>query len=235
MWLRISLLTVGVLLSSTLAASALPLNIDFGDHGGIPADSYGAASGQAGAWNEIASLGLNTGLLDLSGAATGATLNLSAYTITGWGGGVPANDTERMIKDNFYSATGTHWSFEVTGLTDGLYDIYVYAPDNTYVTSRNFLVNGVAVAELPGHPFSGPLVEGTNYVHLADVAISAGGLLVQSSTTGGYGGLSAIQIVSTRVPEPSTLALVACALLGFALCRRQGNTRSRFRYIAAQT
>lgn len=84
-------------------AFALLINIDFDQSiaDRRPSDEFGAASGQAGAWNQIR-LGSTNNLLDIYGNATAADITVSAFTDAGQAF-FPTNNTQRLLNDNFLS------------------------------------------------------------------------------------------------------------------------------------
>jgi len=178
---------------------AQDFNIDIGSptpHG-TPSIGYGAAAAQAGFWNQIGGVGPTT-LTDISSTATAATISLSYYSMASWSTGTPP-DADKLLADNLY-ATGS-WTATVAGLTNGNYDIYLYAPCHSSMSTGTMSVNGTSVASLPGDSSSPyDLILGTTYATL-QVTVSAGSLSL--SGTGGdsdWVGLAGIQIVG----EPPT-------------------------------
>jgi hypothetical protein len=176
------------------AEGSAGLNVDFGTDYGIPAASYGAASGQAGDWN-LVGLGV-TALVDLGGGASGVSLSLASTTDGGDNGVVPTNDDETLLHDNFFSSSGSGWSVSLSGLGDGYYRVYLYAPANFAVSSGAMSVGGVPVASIPGN--SSTLVEGSSWVSV-DVAV-AGGALAISGSSAGASGLAGLQLVPIVPP-----------------------------------
>jgi len=170
------------------AAWSQGLNLDFGTSYGVPASAYGAAAGQAGNWNQVG-LGVS-GLLDLSGVASSASVNLVAFTAGGNTGAVPVNDDELLLADNFFTGSGGTWSVTLSGLSAGDYLVYLYAPSNAAVPSGAMTVGGTAVASIPGDPGSA-LVEGTSWVKTR-VCLSGGTLAISGSAN--LSGLAGLQL-----------------------------------------
>ena len=165
------------------------LNIDFGTGYGIPDARYGAASSQAGAWNQ-AGLGV-TSFLDPAGAALGLSVTVDAASdyIPAFGA---QTDDELLLVDGFYSVNGDPWSVDVAGLSPGLYDVYLYAPSDPGAPTGSMLVGGVPVASVPGDPGSS-LIEGTSWTHV-QVAVTGNSLGITGSG-GAFAGLAALQLV----------------------------------------
>jgi len=201
-------------------ASAQQFNIDFGSHfTGLPS-TYGAAAGQTGSWNDVISLGLTSGLVDLSGSPTDVDVTITSNNPAGNVNNQNSND-QILLTDFFFSTDGNAWSVEFANLDAGLYDVYVYAPRNTIVSTGDFTVNGVSVSDLPG---AETMIEDISYTVVSGVIVSgAETLSLLSTSTVGNRGLSGIQLVSV-VPEPSSLALFsagALGLLGYGRQRRK--------------
>jgi hypothetical protein len=227
-----SLYLIAVLLAGSFAgwntASAEALNLDFGSGsfsvGGIrvPSNTFGAASGQTGAWNAISAFSTPSGVVDVSGSSTSVAINIAAVTMGGYmtTTGFPLDPTA-LVEDNFY---GYSWTVSITGLHNGLYDVYLYEPNHPDVGTGAGTVNGVAFGNINGN-FSGTFLLGSNYHRLSGVLVS-GGQLLASVTSGAvpvYGGLAGMQLVPAPVPEPETYAmmLAGLGLLGFASRRRK--------------
>jgi hypothetical protein len=209
---RIGCLTMALTLVSALAADATPINFDFGSADAAPSSGFGAASGQAGIWNRIVDFATAAGIVDLGGDPTGVTVLISAEEMSGVSG-PPGDDGKLLMGDNFFSSSQP-WTLTITGLTDGLYDVYLYEPVHDSVGTGAGTVNGVSFSDINGG-YSGTFSEGSNFHHLAGVSIS-GGQLFATGSNASFSGLSGLQLVaaSAPVPEPATLSLLVLGLAG---------------------
>ena len=175
------------------ARGAGGFNVDFVGFGGAPSAGYGAASGQAGSWNLADRAAGFTPLVDLSGGATSATVNVSNIQYATSNGLVPTNDTERLLNDSFLEAY-SDWRVNFQGLTDGAYYVYLYAPSATYLPTGVMSVGGSVVSALPGDPCS-TLIEGMSWVKIP-VTVSGGTLAISGTPyTTAVAGLAGIQLV----------------------------------------
>jgi hypothetical protein len=197
------------------------LNVDFGRYHGPPADSYGAASGQTGTWNE-AGAGVSP-LVDTSGALAGVNLALTTESDAGNTGVSVTDDDERLLFDHFFSSVGATWTVDVSGLESGSYRVYLYAPSHNAVSTGEMTVNGTAVASLPGD-IGASLIEGVSYASV--LAQLTDGTLAISGIVDVHGGLAGLQVVP--VPEPGGAVLLATGVgVLRLLARRRSRTRSR--------
>ena len=175
------------------ARGAQGFNLDFGTVFGTPATSYGGATTQAGTWNQIG-LGVSQ-LDDLSGVASGVSVDLVAGNDNGNSLLVLSNDDELLLNDYFFSVND-QWSVSVSGLTPGNYRVALYAPSNFLVWTGDVLVAGVLVPSIPGST-SGTLIEGMSWVRV-EVTVTQAPLSLSSS--GSFiAGLAGLQIVPVPV------------------------------------
>jgi len=213
-----SIMVFGLMTCFTQVSFASPLNIDFGrEYTGLPS-SYGAASSQIGHWNDIVgNSGLSKNLLNTAGVATGIDLTLS-NTSDGGIGGATDNDST-LLYDNFYSSSPFlgPWSVSLSGIKQGMYDIYYYAPAHSSISTGVFSINGTNVSNLTG---SLSLTQGISWDVLSGVTIDNSGILIiQSESNTSLLGLSGLQIVP--VPVPAAIWLLGSGLVGLIGMRKK--------------
>jgi MYXO-CTERM domain-containing protein len=180
-------------------------------------------------WNSATpGSGTLTGLVDDSGAATGAS-------VTWWGktdytGITDAAGNNRMMRGYLTSFTDRSAWVEVSGLTSvfpsGAYDVIVYFDGangaNAWETSYRIGAVALTGRDLPNTTFSGTFSADTglggNYVRFGGVTGDHFRLDVVALAGGGTP-INGIQIVHS--PEPGSLGLAALGL-ALALARRRG-------------
>ena len=147
-------------------ANAVSINIDFLSirNIGVPPDTYGAAANQSGRWNQINEDATSpTALQDLGGGSTFVQIELSGGLSDGSGTSALSADDRALLADNFLAA-GSSWTVAITGLTNGAYNVYVYAPTNGLVSTSAFSINGAVQVELSGSETNTTITEGTDYL-----------------------------------------------------------------------
>jgi hypothetical protein len=204
--------------------SASLLNIDFGNATGSPPSSFEAASEQSGSWNTIISLGTTTGLIDLDGNSTSVSITVSAGAING-SASIGSDNMNKLMGDNFYKAANNAWTVTLNNLNNGIYDVYLYDPYASNVSTGAGSVNGITFTDINGNRNGGVFAEGVNYHLLSGVAVTDGTLVATgtSSVSGDYGGLSGLQITPSAVPIPGAAWLLGGGLVCLVGIRRKFN------------
>ncbi len=179
--------------SSTSAPNPMMFNLDFAVFlKGLP-DTYGAASGQTGKWDDVP-LGTTTALINTHGTATSVSIVLA-------GGadqfGMPTTDDGILLRDSVVNNNSNPpfdpFSATLTGLQDGQYTVYYYYHSPTF----GLKINGTAVTKLTGGSPDSLGAQGTNWSIATGVTVTGGTLTIVNDYTD-YDGLSGIQL--WRVP-----------------------------------
>ena len=196
--------------------AAQSFNVDFGDGRGTPTSTYGAAAGQVGAWTTIAVTGSAVALKNLDGTASSGQLTLSAQ-YPGGTATTRTGDQAALLDDNFFSDRPASWSVVVTGLANGRYSLYYYAPANSLVDTGAFTANGVAAANLTGS--AAGFTQGVDWQVIPGVVVSNGTLTLSENSYPDLAGLAGFQLVGA-VPEPSTWAWLSVGVVVTGLVTR---------------
>jgi hypothetical protein len=169
----------------------LRLNIDFGAARPDVPSSYAGAANQSGTWNKISSNSTNN-LVDINNVSTSISLEVTAEQLGGSSPGGP-----NLTKDNFFSSNGTTWKVEITGISNGIYDIYYYAPTHSSVSTGSFYINSALQNSISGSG-NNELSQGTDWGMLSGVTVSNSTLTLESYSTSSYRGLAGLQIQPTQ-------------------------------------
>ena len=177
--------------NSTGFTTALRLNIDFGATMPDVPSGYAGAANQSGTWNKISSNSTNN-LVDINNVSTSISLEVTAQHLTG-----QTRSGANLTTDNFYSNNGVSWKVEITGVSNGIYDIYYYAPAHSSVSTGSFYINSALQNSISGSS-NNQLSQGTDWDILSGVKVSNSTLTLESYSTSGYRGLAGLQIRPTQ-------------------------------------
>lgn len=196
---------VGAITIATGARSQ-SMNIDFGTATPIPSTAYGAAAGSVGVWNVYGG-GAASGLLDLSGSATGVSISGSGGFASDFMDPLTAGDDDALLDD--FLAIPFFETYTLSGMAAGTYDVYVttwtFGP-----LSSGIDVNGLGM-QVIGGVWAGGFTQGvTHSLHTVTLASAQDLVIGVSSIDGALGTISGVQIV--QVPTPA-----ACSLVGGGL------------------
>lgn len=192
----------------TIAASAQAqsMNIDFGTATPIPSSSYGGAAGSVGVWSVYGG-GAASGLLDLSGNATGVSISGSGGFASDFMDPLTTGDDDALMDD--FLAIPFFETFTVSGIAAGTYDVYVttwtFGP-----LSSGIDVNGLGM-QVIGGVWTGGFTQGvTHSLHTVTLASAQNLVIDVSSIDGALGVISGVQIV--QVPAPGAVALLGAGV-----------------------
>jgi hypothetical protein len=204
-------------------AQFIGFNIDYGTTAGTPSNTYGAASGQTGFWNNPnPALGTTpVPLSDLSGTTTSVTIqNSPTAGIFSFDNPDTVGD-DGALYDDFIDVgvVGESIAITISGLGAGLYDVYTYA----WASDDATFVSGVSVNGLPeqtvGGAWPGTSTLGVTYA-LHSLELNTGeDLVIVVTTVTGFGSVNGIQIVP--VPEPASLGLLSLPVVAGLIWRKR--------------
>ncbi|GEM_PF-4491570 len=104
--------------------------LDLGTSSSVAASTFGAAADLPGEWNEVP-LG-TTNLVDTSGNATGVDVDVQSASDFEVLFSLGTTPIEHLLEDQVWDCSApAEWSADFTGLPDGDYIAYVYAPSTT--------------------------------------------------------------------------------------------------------
>jgi hypothetical protein len=181
----------------SIPATAQNFNIDFADNLtlGTPSSTYGAASGQAGFWNDCIG---DMPLADTTGAATGVSIALVGVdTPYGFDELCTAGEDQMLMDDIMYTSATTGF-FSITGLSDGSYQIYTYAmaPDsNAFLTDVTVIGSPDGTQSVGGDFCLGFVHLATHAIHNVDVV--GGNAQIDVAVNLNYTSLNGMQIIQT--------------------------------------
>ncbi len=111
--------------------------------------------------------------------------------------GLGLTNDAKLLNDFFFASNGSAWSADFSGLQNGVYDVYNYAPTNTTVTTGDFSIHGINQDKLSASIST--LVQGQSWDVLSGLNVTNGEINFFSAGTGAdWGGLAGVQIVSPQ-------------------------------------
>lgn len=188
---------------------------------GPPSSSFGAAAGQAGAWNSVNQFQAYNGasLVDLSGTATGVTISMTGDYSFGGAFYDPTNtgDYAKLMDDHFDIGAGV-LTFTFRGLANGNYTLYSYTAGAGGTTSTVVDVT-VAIGSNPQTVtgLASDNIFALGVTHCVTNALVTNGTLTVnlSRAPGEFASITGFQLV----PAPGTGLMVG--LLGVVCARRR--------------
>lgn len=182
---------------------AQSLNLDMGDVN-VPSPAFGGAAASPGTWNRIGALSASsfTPLLGLSGANAGVFAYGSSDLNPSIPGGADlpgtAGDDELLLDDWLRSvSTVGPWTFYISPLQPGTYDVFVYAP--TAASTVGVRVNGGAWQFLTGG-WTGAYAQGVTH---SFETLTIGTNPVLTIEVNGFSIVSGVQLVRRDTPYES--------------------------------
>jgi len=215
-----------VLLLSASAASATAIDVQF-DATASQRQTGAAVIGAAGDyWNYSSAASGTNSLVDTSQAATGVSVTFAAsgvYRSTNGAFTVSGSPYANLMQGYLYASGTSTITLTLKGLAAGQgysLDFYTQGDASSSGHSSAVTVNGVTATSTQTN--AGTFIQGNNYLVFSGAADALGYVSIGVMAKNGEADVNGFQLVTTVVPEPSTLALVGAALasLGFLSRRR---------------
>ena len=220
---RVTAFFLGASTCSITLSQSINADFDFSSLGSQPASTFGAA-GLVGTWSriDIEFGGLtNAPLLNLSGAATSATVSSSAPGAN-WTSLGPWTGNNALLMEDWLSTTAQFpvSGIQLHGLQAGNYSVLLYGM--AFPLSSSSFTIGSTTQVLNG-AWSGSQVIGTSYTRFDNVGVTSGNLAIQFS-----GSFNGFQLIYSPVPEPASFAALGIGVpVLLRRKRRRGGVLSR--------
>ena len=168
--------------------------------------SYAAAADSAGVWNGVGgAVGTTSNLLDISGEQTSVDLTVSSTYSSMIKINTDHQALNTLLQECVYATnSGYPWTVRLTGLENGEYDVYVYAPANPLIVLWDYSLNGVIHSDLITGSRDVSLDEGVDY-EISRVTVSGGSIVISGDSDDYFTGLAGIQIIA--IPEPASVIM----------------------------
>ena len=227
--MKIYKLTLSTLAVFAMAAAAqAQVLIDMQFSGGTSQTGAAVVGSGGDQWNKSGNGSGPLALNDVSGTASGVTLNWSAGGSFGSGNGFTGTAYENLMTNYLYSVSTTS-TLTLTGLTpSSTYNLYLYSQPASDGGGRRvaFTPTGLITygtqTTASANPVLSAFVLGTNYLEFLGLAPDAGGTLTISYVN--FGALPEADLNGFQiqvVPEPGTWALLALTGTFFMVIRRR--------------
>ncbi|MDZ7619796.1 MAG: hypothetical protein U1E05_22590 [Patescibacteria group bacterium] len=196
------------------------INVDFGAGGVYSGLAMYLGGSATDAWNGATAANISQAsalsLVDAAGQPTGVTMYYTGTTgIYSW------NTPNTLLKDYLYTGNpiGNSFSVFLTGLDEGVYDLYVYcqADDGSTGRTTSFTAGGQSLTVGPTQNDFNAYIDGRNSGVLRGVTVGGDGLLTLTAAnacgtgvSNPRGVLNGFQLV---VPEPTTALLLLTGVM----------------------
>jgi hypothetical protein len=197
----LAFLSLAATLCLALPLAAQSVNADVHSAFGTPPSTYGAAANQSGIYNNIdAGTVAPIPLVDLTGAPTGASMtHTGAFFNFSFDNLNTTGDDQTLMDDcQDIGGIGNSDTWTISGLSNGVYEIFIYAwgPDDptNYLTDVTVAGGAAGLQTVGGADWSGSHVEGDTYARDL-VTVTSGTLAFTLTTQAGFGSFNGFQLV----------------------------------------
>lgn len=198
-------------------ASGQSFNIDFSVREGVPPSTFGAPAGQPGVWNGL-SVDTQSGpfaLVDLAGDPIATTLDASEWEFDVAPSGSSETGPAAPLLNDYAASSSNDATIGLTGLQDGLYEIYSVVNFGADFGTPTVRINGDE--RVVGGEVNIGLIEGRSYARHS-TTVTGGTLDIEFLGTNDAV-VNGIQVV--LVPGPGAAVAAPLGLAALTLRRRR--------------
>ena len=213
------LATFVLVLALAPSVRAQAINIDVNDFHGTPSSGFGAAAAQPGVWNNVPPTIATTPLVDLAGAATGASISVTGVAAAYQNNNAGTSGDDQALMDDISNPSPGGATWTISGLQPGAYILYTYgwAPDNPVFVSQITVTGSIDGAQTVGGAWPNGYVQGVTHAKHRVNVVPGGTIAMFITAAGGgsFGSLNGFQVVPdlgtfSKNCFPGTGGVIAC-------------------------
>jgi hypothetical protein len=186
-------------LAAAPAALAQDFNLDLLNNFGNPSNTYGAAAGQTGFWQNLDAFGLlgPQAVNDVNNAPTSVTVDFTDGFNFSFDNAATTGDDQALLDDLQCINLGSTWT--ISGLAAGSYQVFAYswAPDvpTSYVTDVTVVGGSAGLQSCGAAAWTGAHVDGGTYVDDVVTVPAGGSIVIDFAVGSGFGSVNGVQLV----------------------------------------
>ena len=212
-----------VSLFSASAAFAGVIDVQFSAASASRQQAGAAVIGAGGDyWNYFSAASGTSNLVNTAQAATGVSVTFAATGAYTAGPTAFTSTPYAKLMQGYLFTSGSGINLTLNGLLAAQrFDLYFYTQgDNSSAgRSSNVTVNGVS--QVSTQTNASTFIQGNNYLLFSGAATSGGSVVIGVSNRNGEANVNGFQLLTTVVPEPSTLVLIGAGLISLCFLQRR--------------